>query len=143
MVVQVTTESRLEAVERRLDALTTLLASVQTDLAAVRQTLASVAPVAATPTAGTAARTRFYCVLVGRPVGVLGERLIPAGVPGLYNRYSSYANQVVTGATYPHEGRGRLQFAPETESQGFATVREAEAFWREHYGDDEPAPRFW
>ena len=142
--------ARFDDVESRLDLLNDLVESLQSQLTLLRTSVPSVvpqrqplrdaspaAPALSVAVAPDAPRNRFYCVLVGREESVIDGRCVPAGGCGLYNRFSSYANQVVRAAGYPHETRTRLDFDPGAVSQAFPTLREAEAYWAEYYGAEE------
>ena len=85
-------------------------------------------------------RNRFYTVLVARGASDSGR--VPAGLVGVFNRYGAYVNQVCREDTYPHTGRGHINFDRESESRAFPTVSAAESYWLSRYPDT-PVIRHW
>ena len=128
--------SRLETLQ--LDRTVEGFEVVESSAGSVPAPVSAQAPTVVDQAEAKQVRKRFYTVIQGRQKA--GD--IPAGIPGVYNSFQQYANQVCAAGSYPFTGRGGLVFAPVTISQGFVRVSEAEDFWQEHFPGD-VVPRQW
>ena len=139
------TAARLEALEERLVAVRASLRAALLDVDSITREIRQLSeaagdaalqpqgpPGAPTAKAAPAERNRFYCVLAGRTADP-GFPLAPVGQAGLYNTYTAYANAVCSAESFPHSGRGSLDFATGSRSQAFARVSEAYDHWNEVY----------